>query len=456
MYSIIDVETTGGSASRSRITEIAIFKTDGNKILDSFSSLVNPCRSVPPHISRLTGITDEMLVDAPLFSELADKIDQFTQDTVFVAHNVNFDYSFVKAEFQRAGRTYRRRKLCTVRLSRQILKGKPSYSLGKLCRELDIPLLNRHRAFGDAEATALLFHLLVEKDQHEIISNSLKPQSLEALLPPNLPKTEFLALPEKQGIYYFKDARAKIVYVGQAKNIKKRVHSHFSGNSNSRSKHYFVNNIHSIDYQLVPNAILLDLKEAIEIKKHWPRYNRSLKRFTLNHGIFRYQDQKGYERLAIGKCGKYEKPLISFRNREDCISVLKELVSNFELCPRLSGLQPISSGKCNYIEEMECKGACHGKEAPESYNKRFEKAIKEHLNKNNTYLLEEKGEKQKAIVLVEKGRLKGYGTISNEKEIKSIKEAKALLSATYDDQDLSTILQRHINSTSQYQKVRYF
>jgi len=456
VYCIIDVETTGGSAARSRVTEVAIFKTDGKQIIDSFSSLVNPSRPIPPHISRLTGITDQMVSDAPQFSEIADKIDAFTKDSVFVAHNVNFDYSFFRSEFQRLGKSYRRKKLCTVRLSRQIIKGKASYSLGRLCADLRIPLLNRHRAFGDAEATTLLFHLLLEKDKADVITNSLKPQSLEALLPPNLPKSEFLALPEEQGLYYFKDARSKVVYIGQAKNIKKRVHSHFSGNSNSRSKHYFSRNIHGIDFKLVPNPILLDLKEAIEIKKHWPRYNRSLKRFTLNYGIFQYTDQRGYLRLAVGKCGKYEKPLISYRYLEDCNSNLKDLVFDYELCPRLAGLQPLSSGKCNYIEETECKGACTGEESPESYNQRVLKAIDERFTQKNTYLLEDNGEKEKAIILVEKGRLKGFATVPIKKEVKSIKEARSLLSATYDDQDLSTILQRHLNNSSNSQNVKYF
>jgi DNA polymerase-3 subunit epsilon len=140
VYCVVDLETTGGSASRSRITEIAIFKTDGENILDSYSSLVNPGRNIPPHISRLTGITDEMVAQAPSFSEIANRVDLFTQDSVFIAHNVNFDYGFLRHEFQRLGKSYRRKKLCTVRLSRQIIKGKPSYSLGKLCKELNISL----------------------------------------------------------------------------------------------------------------------------------------------------------------------------------------------------------------------------------------------------------------------------------------------------------------------------
>lgn len=456
MYCIVDLETTGGSATKSRLTEIAIYKTDGKKIIEEFSSLINPGRNIPQHISRLTGITDQMVEGAPPFSQLIDKIDQFTQDSIFVAHNVNFDYNFLRAEFERCGKTFKRKKLCTVRLSRQIIKGKSSYSLGKLCNSIGIPLENRHRAAGDAKATTLLFHKLLREDKENVIKNSLKVSSLEALLPPNLSKSEFLALPESQGIYYFKDLRKKIVYIGQAKNIKQRVHSHFSGNSNSKSKYYFSQNIHGLDFKLIPNDLLLDLIEAVEIKKHWPRHNRSLKRVTLNHAIFQYTDQKSYLRLGIGRCGKFEKPLKTFKSREEAFQTIRSMLIDYELCPRLCGLQPLGSGKCNYIEDFNCKGACCDKENATEYNKRLKIAVSEQIEKESTYLLEEKKNDQRAIVLVEKGRVKGFGVIDNSIQIKNIEEAKSMLSATYDDQDLSQILQRQLNKPSKHQEITYF
>lgn len=456
MYCIVDLETTGGSATKSRITEVAIYKTDGKRILDEFSSLVNPARTIPSHIRSLTGITDEMVADAPPFSKLIDKIDEITTGCIFVAHNVNFDYGFLRAEFERCGRQFKRKKLCTVRLSRQIIKGQPSYSLGRLCKQIGIPLQDRHRAAGDAAATVKLFHLLLQKDEKEVIKNSLNSRSLEALLPPHLPKSDFLALPEAQGVYYLKDARQKIIYIGQAKNIKQRIHSHFSGNSNSRSKYYFAQNIHGIDFKLVPTNLLLDLFEAVEIKKHWPRYNRSLKRISLNYGIFQYEDRKGYQRLAIGKCGKHEKPLKSFKSQEECIELLKDMLFDNELCPRLIGLQPISSGKCNYIEEVECKGACCEKESPHDYNKRLQKAINEKLENKHTFLLEESMEETKAIVLVEKGRVKGFASLNADQLISNLNEARALISSTYDDQDLNWIVHKQLRENKANRQVTYF
>jgi DNA polymerase-3 subunit epsilon len=456
VYCIVDLETTGGSAAKSRITEIAVYKTDGQTIIDSYSSLVNPGRLIPRHISALTGITNEMVANAPAFHEIIEEVEAITKDNIFVAHNVNFDYGFMRAEYERCGQQFIRKKLCTVRLSRQIIKHQPSYSLGKLTANLGIKLKDRHRATGDAMATVKLFHLLLEKDQKEVINNSLKSRSLEALLPPNLPKSEFMGLPEAQGIYYLKDARKKIIYVGQAKNIKQRVHSHFSGNSNSKTKYYFSQNIHGLDYQLVPNPLLLDLIEAIEIKKHWPRYNRSMKRFSLNFGIFKYEDRNGYFRLAIGRSGKNDKPIKSYKNHNQCMDVLKEILHEYELCPRLIGLQPLGSGKCNYIEEVSCKGACTGKEDPKQYNRRLEKALKEKIEQKHTFILEEKEKHSKAIILVEKGRLKGYASLKVDQQVKNIEHARQLISATYDDQDLAWIIQKHLPKAMKNGSVSYF
>lgn len=449
MYSIIDIETTGGSATNSRITEIAIYIFDRKRIVKEYQSLINPCRQIPYNITKLTGITDEMVAEAPLFKDIAEEILKITNNQIFVAHNVNFDYNFIKAEFNRIGIQFRRKKLCTVRLSRKILPGKLSYSLGRLCESLGISLNNRHRAAGDAHATTLLFELLLQKDNQEFITNSLKSQSLEALLPPNMPKSDFMALPEKQGIYYFLNQKKEIVYIGKAKNIKKRVHSHFSGNSNTGSKNYFVKNVFGLNYQEIENELLVDIIEATEIKKHWPRYNRSMKRVTLNYGLFRYEDRNGYLRFNIGRSGKFDKPIIVFKSQAEIKHFLKELVFDYQLCPRLSGLQPIGSGRCNYIEEFECEGACCGNECASDYNKRVNKAIEERVIINSSFMIKEplKNNNENAVVLVEKGRYKGYGKIKKSVIIDTIDELKPHLNSAYDDQDMSILIHSYLNKT---------
>ena len=162
MYAIIDIETTGGNPKTDKITEIAVLVHDGQKIIREYSTLINPECRIPYHISALTGITNEMVANAPKFYEIARELVELTRDTFFVAHNVAFDYGFIRSEFQRLGYEYKRDQLCTVRLSRKIIPGHKSYSLGRLCDDLGIHINGRHRAMGDATATALLFDHLME------------------------------------------------------------------------------------------------------------------------------------------------------------------------------------------------------------------------------------------------------------------------------------------------------
>ena len=161
MYSIIDIETTGGSPKTEKITEIAVFLHDGTRVTDEFTSLVNPERSIPSFITEITGISNKMVANAPKFYEIAKDIVELTNDRIFVAHNAPFDYSFICEEFRQLGYVYNRNMLCTVKLSRKMIPGLRSYSLGKLCSDLNIRIENRHRAKGDALATVKLFEMLL-------------------------------------------------------------------------------------------------------------------------------------------------------------------------------------------------------------------------------------------------------------------------------------------------------
>lgn len=167
MYSIIDIETTGQSLAKGKITEIAIFVHDGTKITDSFTSLINPECYIPGFITQLTGIDNDMVRDAPKFYEIARRIVEITQDTIFVGHNVQFDYRFVQEEFRRLGYDYQRKTMCTVKMGRKFLPGYRSYSLGNICGELGIAINGRHRAAGDAYATTQLFELILEKKRQK-------------------------------------------------------------------------------------------------------------------------------------------------------------------------------------------------------------------------------------------------------------------------------------------------
>ncbi len=163
MYAVVDIETTGGNNKYGKITEIAIYIFNGQEITDSFISLVNPECNIPNFITNMTGISNEMVANAPKFYEIARKIVEITANKIFVAHNVGFDYNFIRKEFNDLGYDFTRKTLCTVELGRKYLPGHKSYSLGKICDELEIDINGRHRAGGDALATVKLLQLILEK-----------------------------------------------------------------------------------------------------------------------------------------------------------------------------------------------------------------------------------------------------------------------------------------------------
>ena len=175
MYAILDIETTGGKYNEEGITEIAIYKFDGHKIIDQFISLVNPERPIQAFVEKLTGINSKMLINAPKFYEVAKRIVEITEDCIIVAHNADFDYRMLRTEFKRLCYEYKKDSICTVELSKKLLPDQPSHSLGKLVRSLGIPMSDRHRASGDALATVELFKLLLNKDlEKKIVQQTVR------------------------------------------------------------------------------------------------------------------------------------------------------------------------------------------------------------------------------------------------------------------------------------------
>lgn len=330
-YAIVDIETTGGNASGSRITEIAIIIHDGAKVIDRWETLVNPQKDIPAPIFALTGINNEMVRDAPLFDDIAEQVFEMLTDRIFVAHNVNFDYSFVRHQLEEAGFKWTAKKLCTVRATRKIRPGLGSYSLGNLCRSLDIPVQNRHRAGGDADATAVLFGLLVEWDSESELQKMIKKTSADQRLPPNLPQSDFDQLPEKPGVYYFYNQLRKVVYVGKAVNLKKRVASHFSGHKINPQRQNFLRDIHGISFEVCATELMALLLECTEIKKLWPEHNRALKRFDPKFGLFEYEARSGHRYLAVGKLSRHQKCIKVFHRENEAVNTLLSLAKQFEI-----------------------------------------------------------------------------------------------------------------------------
>lgn len=444
MYAIVDIETTGGHADKNGITEIAIFIHNGKKITDKFVTLINPEMSIPPFLEHYTGITNQMVESAPVFSEVAEKIHQLLQSHIFVAHNVNFDYSFIKHHLQRAGYDLNTKKLCTVRLSRKVFPGLRSYSLGNLCVSLNINLQNRHRAFGDAAATVKVLERILKTDVNgEVMNSFLKRGSKEAALPPNLPRKEFDTLPAKPGVYYFYNEHGKILYVGKAVNLKKRVLSHFSNNSTSAKRQDFLRDIFHISYTVTATELHALIHESIEIKKHWPKYNKSLKSLDFNYGIYDYEDQNGYIRLAIDRTRKSMKPLQTYRRLADAFNHLQQLVLEFSLCPKLCMINAHKE-PCAALVAGCCNGACELNEDAENYNSRAHAAINE-LNKKESYAVIDKGinEDEISCLLVVDGCFYGMACFPENTQIHTIESLKQLINPAKDSFYIRELILNH-------------
>ncbi|MGZ3749953.1 MAG: exonuclease domain-containing protein [Mucilaginibacter sp.] len=426
MYAIVDIETTGGHANANGITEVAICIHDGKKVTQRYSTLVNPGREIPIYIQALTGITNEMVRHAPPFEDVAADIYHMLHGKIFVAHNVNFDFSFIRYHLAGAGYDLQCNKLCTVRLGRKILPGMPSYSLGKLCRHLGIDNESRHRAAGDAEATATLFSILLQNDTGNHIWEALKQRSKEQLLPSNLPKEDVELLPHSPGVYYFHDQKGKVIYVGKARNIKKRVCSHFTGNNPGLQRQEFLRNIHHVTYQNCGTELIAFVLEAIEIKRLWPKYNRSLKRFEHAYGLYAFEDQNGYMRLAVDKRRKLTKPLYTCNSLLDGRNMLTRLIDEYELCPKLCFVQT-NNEPCMGAKQHLC--ACEGIETTEEYNKKVQLAIDELKEALPTFAIRDEGRKidEHSCILIEKGQFYGMGYISHYFDADNLEQLKNYL-----------------------------
>jgi DNA polymerase-3 subunit epsilon len=443
MYAIVDIETTGGYSGYHKITEVAIYHHDGLNITDKFQLLLNPGRNIPYFITGLTGIHNEMVRDAPTFSDVADEILSWLDGRVFVAHNAHFDYSFLKKEFEDAGINWNSKKLCTVRLSRKIIPGLRSYSLGRLADSLGVTITDRHRAGGDAEATAKIFDLLLKRDTDGAIAKALKKNSGETILPPNLPRSEFDKLPAKAGVYYFHDAKGKVIYVGKAINIKKRIAGHFTGDAREWNRSNIRNEIHQITFELTGTELIALIHESQEIQRLWPKYNLAQKYKVEEWGIYDYEDRNGYIRFSITPRTRGSIPLISFTSKGDAWNFMWEKLREHQLCPKLCGLQK-TSGACYEHQSGSCKGACVLQEVPSSYNERVQQSVNSISDQEQSLAIIGRGRNadEQSLVLVEKGNFLGFGYVDKTASVSSLSEARAFIKAGKENR----IAQNIINS----------
>jgi len=442
LYAIVDIETTGSYAMGNGITEIAIVIHDGREILHFYETLVNPLRPIPRFIQSLTGISDEMVATAPTFPEVAAQVHELLQDKVFVAHNVNFDYSFVKHHLEQAGFAWQAKKLCTLRMARKIIPGLQRYGLGNLCHQIGINHQNHHRAGGDAMATAKLFSLLVEKDGADVMGDMLKGRSKEQYLPPHLPVEQVDSLPTCPGVYYFYNATGKIIYVGKANNIFKRVKTHFSNNKPGKQKQDFLREICKISYKECATELMAHILESNEIRRLWPVYNRSQRGYLAKFGLYVYEDQNGFKRLTIEKHRPSFNPVYTFNTIMEGHTRLRELIAEFGLCPRLCNLATAPNCEAT-IALGECGGHC--RDAFEGYNERVANALhwmEKHLP---TFVYVDRGmnDNEQSCILVHKGNFFGMGYIEDDSQLKNLSLLQKHLEPMQDNDFIRNLIYKH-------------
>ncbi len=449
MYAILDIETTGGKYNEEGITEIAIYRFDGHRVVDQFSSLVNPQRDIQPFVQRLTGINSKMLVNAPKFFEVAKRIVEITDGAVIVAHNAEFDYRILRTEFDRLGYAYERPSVCTVELAQKLIPGLPSYKLGKLVRSLGIPISDVHRAHGDAQATVELFKVLLEKDSEKtVIGTHVKTLTKKKV--PNKYLAIIEELPTETGVYYLHNKAGDIIYIGKSKNIKKRVLSHLT--SGQRKAQKIQKSVHTVTYELCGNECLALLKEQHEIKKNQPRLNHALKFRHFAMGIRRDQ-QAAYHQLIVEQVRQTEDYLEVFKNKKDADYRLREWIEEYTLCSQQTSLAQVNQ-RCPERDLGQCKGACTGDEKCNHYNQRLDT-----LEKSLDYpfphmLIIDKGKQtdEKSFVYIKDNVFQGYGYFRLHHQIKTVEKIENRLIPIENNRDTEALLRSFLRR-ERYQKL---
>lgn len=447
MYAVIDIETTGGSSRLEKITEIAIYVHDGAQIIDEYCTLINPERNIPYFITSLTGITNEMVEDAPRFFEVARKIVEMTEGKTFVAHNARFDYSFIRQEFSALGYNYKRPMLDTVSLSRKLLPGHRSYSLGNLCRDLGIEITDRHRASGDALATVKLLELLLERDREMNGSKAgLIRNRKTSRLHPSLDPARLENIPEEPGVYYFYNDSGDVIYIGKSRNLSQRISTHISNNTTARAME-MRDKIADISWERTGSELIALLLESSEIKAGKPLYNRAQRRTGFQWGIYSHYDERGYLRLEYRNVKDDEIPLSVFTSRDRVRSKLEQLIEQYNLCQKLCGMYD-SDGPCFHRQVSLCSGACCGEEPPEEYNERARKATDEFVFSERNFFIIDKGRNsdERSAVKIVNGKYAGFGFFNINDVGFGLSAIHDCISSAPDNRDIQVIIKGYLRN----------
>jgi DNA polymerase-3 subunit epsilon len=378
----VDLETTGTRAGEDRITEVAVIRVDagpdgaGPPRVEEWSTLVNPGIPIPPEIQGLTGISNDMVRDAPRFEAIAGEVAARTANALFVAHNARFDYGFLKHAFARLGRPFGARVLCTVRLSRRLYPDADRHNLDSVIARHALPVTGRHRALGDARVLWAFVQALYRELPVATIEAAAKRVLKTPSLPPQLPPDALDAVPEAPGVYLFYGLNALPLYIGKSRNLRERIAAHFSTDYRSATDQRLSAEIRRIECEETAGEIGALLREAALVKTMLPAHNRALRRkaeagileLPADPGPPRFVATAGVDPATLAGCYG---PLSSRRAARE---TLRHLAAEHRLCWNALGLER-RDGPCFARQVARCAGACVGAESAAEHHARVRAAL---------------------------------------------------------------------------------
>lgn len=377
----LDLETTGATPLKDRITEIALVRFDHGVETARWQTLVNPQMAIPPFIQSLTGIHNGMVESAPVFSEVAHQVLSFLEGTVLAAHNVRFDYGFLKTEFKRLGISFHQKVLCTVKLSRLLYPEHFSHGIDAIVARHNIEGLARHRAMGDVEAILKMLADARQQLGESVIQAAAEKLMASPALPPHIDPNLIGELPETPGVYQFFGENDLPLYIGKSANMRARVLSHFAGDRATGKDKRLLQEIKRLEWIPTAGEFSALILESRLIRERAPVYNRQLRRERqlcswlldpLAQPMVKLIDEVDIDPSQM------ERLFGTFKNHQQAMEALRKIAQQNQLCLKTLGLENDSNGPCFAFASKRCKGVCCGQEMPEIHGLRLQQALIPH------------------------------------------------------------------------------
>jgi len=428
MFAVIDLETTGGNTNSERIIEIGIVLHDGKHKIGEYTTLINPEKEISAFISTFTGITNAMVKNAPKFIDVAYTILELLEGKIIVAHNARFDYNFIKSEFRRINIPFVKKNICTVQLSRKIFPQFKSHGLGNICRDLEIDIDNRHRAFGDAAATSLLLEKLIEHDSKNLIKEYLEDDVSKIFIPNHLNPKAIEILPEEVGVFYFHNKDGQVIYLDKSKNIREHVFTFFAKKPAEKLKQLLHTEIYDISFELTGNELISSLIELSEIKRNTPKFNKPIANAFFKYGLFSETDQHGFQKLLVKLIDDAENPLLKFSSKFKAEKMMHSILTNSRLEPTFKKI-----------------------DSAFQYNRRMQDALSKYLYPHhNFYIIDVgRGGSERSVIQIENGEYKGYGFFEPA-YIQHPEELQSTINANIEVIDNKKVIQNYIRKNVKY------